>query len=495
MKKLTFLIALLLLLSNPIFTQVAVNSDGTTADPSAMLDVKSTSKGLLLPRMTTSQINAISTPAEGLMVYNTSLHSLVIYDGTGWKRTDDQFYIGANYGGGIIFYIDGTGQHVLISSLSDQSAGAQWGCPCMSIPGTSTTIGAGQDNTMAIVNWCSTTGIAARICDDLVLNGYDDWFLPSKDELNQMYQQKTVIGGFSSDWYWSSSEGTTIGSDSYAWVQDFSIGTQDDLWKAFTFHVRAIRAFSMENQPPAITTTAITNLTSNSVTTGGNVTSDGGSTVTARGICLSTTPNPTTANFTTNDGSGTGSFVTNFSGLIINTTYYIRAYATNSIKTAYGNQVSFTTHFVIGQSYGGGIIFYIDGTGQHGLIAATSDQSTGAPYGCWLTQIGASGTAIGTGQANTNLIVSHCGTGTAAQVCDALVLNSYSDWFLPSKDELNQMYIQSNVIGGFCTGCRYWSSSESSAANAWYTFMGNGSQATQQKDTQGGMGVRAVRSF
>ena len=58
-----------------------------------------------------------------------------------------------------------------------------------------------------------------------------------------MYQQKNVIGGFTSNWYWSSSEGVTIGVDTYAWVQDFSNGGIDDLWKAFTFHVRAIRAF------------------------------------------------------------------------------------------------------------------------------------------------------------------------------------------------------------------------------------------------------------
>jgi hypothetical protein len=148
--------------------------------------------------------------------------------------------------------------------------------------------------------------------------------------------------------------------------------------------------------------------------------------------------------------------------------------------------------FTIGQSYGGGIIFYIDGTGQHGLISATSDQSSGAQWGCFGTLIGGTGTAIGTGQANTTAIVNGCSTpGIAAQICDALVLNGYSDWFLPSKDELNQMYIQKTVIGGFID--YYWSSSEKNAGGAWYQYFPNGAQDYNNKYTT--YYVRAVRAF
>jgi hypothetical protein len=136
-------------------------------------------KGFLPPRMTTTQINAIITPAEGLIVYNTAIHILVVNDSTGWKGTDGKFYIGLSYAGGIIFYFDGTGQHRLISATTDQSSGAQWGCYGATIGGTSNAIGTGQANTTAIVNGCATAGIAARICNDLVLNGFSDWFLPS----------------------------------------------------------------------------------------------------------------------------------------------------------------------------------------------------------------------------------------------------------------------------------------------------------------------------
>jgi hypothetical protein len=96
-------------------------------------------------------------------------------------------------------------------------------------------------------------------------------------------------------------------------------------------------------QSPTVTTTSITNVSSSSATSGGNVTSDGGGTVTARGVCWSTSPNPTTANNKTNDGSGTGSFTSSITGLSPSTLYYVRAYATNGAGTAYGNSVSLTT--------------------------------------------------------------------------------------------------------------------------------------------------------
>ena len=94
---------------------------------------------------------------------------------------------------------------------------------------------------------------------------------------------------------------------------------------------------------PQVTTVNVSNITQTSAASGGNVTYDGGANVTVRGVCYSTTVNPTLANSHTTDGSGTGTFVSNLSGLTPNTLYYVRAYATNSIGTAYGNQVTFTS--------------------------------------------------------------------------------------------------------------------------------------------------------
>jgi uncharacterized protein (TIGR02145 family) len=97
---------------------------------------------------------------------------------------------------------------------------------------------------------------------------------------------------------------------------------------------------------PVLTTASITSFTQTTAVSGGNISSDGGAAVTARGVCWATTTNPTVANFKTSDNSGTGSFVSNLTGLTPGATYYVRAYATNSVGTAYGTEVSFTTVLV-----------------------------------------------------------------------------------------------------------------------------------------------------
>jgi uncharacterized protein (TIGR02145 family) len=94
---------------------------------------------------------------------------------------------------------------------------------------------------------------------------------------------------------------------------------------------------------PTLTTTAVTNITINSVTSGGSITKDGGAAVTSRGVCWSTSADPTVSGSYTTDDRGIGSFVSNITGLTPNTLYHIRAYATNKAGTAYGNDISFTT--------------------------------------------------------------------------------------------------------------------------------------------------------
>lgn len=96
--------------------------------------------------------------------------------------------------------------------------------------------------------------------------------------------------------------------------------------------------------PCELTTTTVSNIASDTANSGGVITNDGGYSITARGVCWSTSQNPTIADSHTGDGSGTGTFNSVLTGLEINTTYYVRAYATNAISTFYGAQVSFTTH-------------------------------------------------------------------------------------------------------------------------------------------------------
>jgi len=149
--------------------------------------------------------------------------------------------VGERYGGGIIFFVDSTGQHGLISDTTDQSSSAEWGCNGTTIGSTSTNMGTGQSNTEVVIAGCSTPGFATRICDDLKKNGYSDWFLPSKDELNQLYLQKTVVGDFADNYYWSSSE---VGI-SHSWAQTFWVGSgyANPHVKYASYYVRCIRDF------------------------------------------------------------------------------------------------------------------------------------------------------------------------------------------------------------------------------------------------------------
>ncbi|MFT4802602.1 MAG: hypothetical protein ACI93N_002382, partial [Flavobacteriaceae bacterium] len=165
---------------------------------------------------------------------------------------------------------------------------------------------------------------------------------------------------------------------------------------------------------------------------------------------------------------------------------------------------------VIGDTYGGGIIFWLDGNGG-GLIAAPSDQSTSAEWGCYgtlgggpSTYTGASGIAIGTGAQNTAINVNaNCspyisGNLIAANICDTLILGGYSDWFLPSKDELNEMYLNIGNgstfgnVGGFAS-LFYWSSTEGGNLMAYGQDLDNGIQILTNKNIIGY--VRAVRAF
>ncbi len=161
-----------------------------------------------------------------------------------------------------------------------------------------------------------------------------------------------------------------------------------------------------------------------------------------------------------------------------------------------------TTTLTIGQSYGGGKIAYLLQSGdpgydpavQHGLIAASGDQSTGVQwYNGSYTNTYATGTAIGTGLSNTMAIIANQGAGSYA----AIVARSYTgggntDWYLPSKDELNKLYINQAEIGGFASGF-YWSSSEADFMFVWFEDFAGGTQTPFDKEFASY--VRALRAF
>lgn len=147
--------------------------------------------------------------------------------------------------GGTVFYDKGNysgGWRYLEAAPGDQSEGAEWGCHKKAVPGKQgTAIGAGKSNTQEIIDACAEAGIAAKLAAQYQGGGKKDWFLPSKDELNELYKNlhKAGIGGFASYGYWSSSEETA----EYAWYHGFLTGSQKKFNKYNSSRVRAVRAF------------------------------------------------------------------------------------------------------------------------------------------------------------------------------------------------------------------------------------------------------------
>jgi len=163
--------------------------------------------------------------------------------------------IGDYHQGGVIFYLSGNGSGLIcdISDIASPLNQVVWGCGGDSLFGAEgTDIGAGFSNTTDVINGCNEVGIAAEICYNLIKGGYSDWYLPSKDELNEMYINKSIInatsisnGGYAlntsddDDEYWSSSQ---EGSE-YTTIQRFGDGHQKGRNKLNLACVRAIRSF------------------------------------------------------------------------------------------------------------------------------------------------------------------------------------------------------------------------------------------------------------
>jgi hypothetical protein len=233
-----------------LYGQVAINDDGSPPDNSAILDLQSYNKGLLIPRIDFN--NRPGAPAQGLLIYVTNNgpagdNALYIYAGTRWQKlATASDAIGDHKEGGVVFWVDTSGVHGLVSSMADEGYLA-WGCPGTLIgpDGQHTAIGSGDTNTVAILAGCPDPEIAAGICDEITLNGYSDWYLPSREELYEMYLQQTTIGGFdSNNWYWSSSEGAESADPAYyAWLVIFTDGSYVLTVKDWPLLVRCIRKF------------------------------------------------------------------------------------------------------------------------------------------------------------------------------------------------------------------------------------------------------------
>ena len=211
---------------------VIVGTGTLTPTSSAALDINSITQGFLPPRLTTTQRDAIITPVAGLTIWNITNTQLEVYDGSYWKNMVgllvSPLNVGDTYGGGKVFYIFGPsdngyikGQtHGLIAATEDQTtdAGVKW-FPDKFYGATGTYIGLGLPNTLAIITSAIVTGttnmssFAAGLANSYRGGENIDWFLPSKDELNLLYQAREKIGGFATNQtpgaspaYWSSTQ-------------------------------------------------------------------------------------------------------------------------------------------------------------------------------------------------------------------------------------------------------------------------------------------------
>jgi hypothetical protein len=242
-----------------VYPQVSISNDGSSPDNSAMLEIKSTQRGLLAPRMTEDDRDAILNPATGLLIYQTDGNTgFYYYNGFAWTAiVGNTRYVGDLYGGGVVFWIDQSGQHGLVVSMVDVSIIQTYSNV------TSTLIGQeaqsdwnGNGNTIAITSQSGHTNSAAQLClnytnADYGTGIYSDWYLPARGELNHLWNNlyevhkaldsdgnpaTTTIASTS---YWSSSEYTNL----TAWIFNFGSGVSTSYDKNRLAYVRAVRAF------------------------------------------------------------------------------------------------------------------------------------------------------------------------------------------------------------------------------------------------------------
>ena len=446
MKNIFTLLAAVLLTATT-FAQVGIGT--STPDASAALDLTSTTGGLLLPRMTNAQCQAISTPVAGLMVYVTDLNggSFMFYDGNSWSAFASNCTTGPD------------APTTVTATAADSGATVSFTAPSSNGGSTITSYTATATSTTDTHTISVTQSGSGDITVTGLTNGTSYTF--------------TVTA--------TNAIGTSVASAASNSVVPATIPDAPTIGTAVAGNAQATVPFTAPS-------------------------SNGGSDITS--YTATSSPGGITG---TISQSGSGDITV--TGLTNGTSYTFTVTATNAIGTSVAsvasNSVTPSTAIAIGDFYQGGVVFYIFQSGDtgyidgetHGLIAAVADQSSGIQWynGSYVTT-GATATDVGTGSANTDAIIAAQGATTtsyAAGLAKAYAAGGYTDWFLPSKDELNKMYLKKEIleaVSGFTAfSDYYWSSTEYGSGQARDQYFYNGSQSRYNKANTNN--VRAVRAF
>jgi hypothetical protein len=279
----SILLFIILFANINVFAQnVAINSDGSSPDASAVLDITATDKGLLLPRVVLSEISdasPITTPANSLLIYNTATVNDVTPGYYYWNDTNSEWvrliteagsgstathYVGEFYAGGIVFYVDQTGEHGLVVSIDDIDYDEMWASygPVNWHDNLNDNEGAisyydGSYNTSKMMDHSDgNDNSAAENCYFYDAGGFDDWYLPAISQLRRLYNEADIVseacllnGGSiftiaslsPEGRYWSSTQ--VPGDTGKAYCLTFQDGITIENGKSWPSRVRAIRNF------------------------------------------------------------------------------------------------------------------------------------------------------------------------------------------------------------------------------------------------------------
>jgi uncharacterized protein (TIGR02145 family) len=376
------------LTSATISGKVIVGTASATVS-SAVFEANSTKQGLLPPRMTYSQKMAISSPVAGLTIWCSNCGTsgqMQVYNGTDWTDMIGGTSLTANP------EITSTAPTNIASTSATAGGeitsnggniitarGVVWGIsanPTIALSTKTTLTGTTGSfsssitgltiNTQYYVRAYATTSLGTTYGTQHAFMTIGLPVVASTTTVTNITATTASSGGDITSggggtitargicWGTSANPTTSNSFSTVAGTTGTYTSTMTSLTSGTLYYVRAYatngagtsygtqKSFTTKSLP-IVSTTTVTSITSTTATSGGNLTNDGGLTITGKGVCWSTSPNPTTADSKTDNGVTAGTYASNLTGLSPSTLYYVRAYATNTAGTAYGLQVSFTT--------------------------------------------------------------------------------------------------------------------------------------------------------